>query len=72
MNKKINKMIAKKEKTLRQKQEKALQALLKRIQRDRNEQLWQWQIDSEKLIQRNRNIMNDLIQKQQVETKKAL
>ena len=39
-------------------------ALLKRIQRDRNEQLKHRQKDSQKLIQRNRNILVDLLNKQ--------
>jgi len=75
----INKMegemqavIEKKEAMLRHKQQLALAALLKRIQRDRNEQLKHRQIDSQRLIQRNKNILNDLINKQNQETKRTL
>jgi len=42
--------IEKHEALLRQKQQQALSALLKRIQRDRNEQLKHRQIDSQRLI----------------------
>lgn len=62
----------KKESKLRHKQQLALAALLKRIQRDRNEQLKHRQIDSQRLIQRNKNILNDLINKQNQETKRTL
>jgi hypothetical protein len=41
----------------------ALAALLKRIQRDRNEQLKHRQIDSQRLIQRNKNLLLDLLNK---------
>jgi hypothetical protein len=50
----------------------ALAALLKRIQRDRNEQLKHRQQDSQRLIQRNKNILNDLLNKQTSETKRTL
>lgn len=62
----------KKEAKLKHKQQLALAALLKRIQRDRNEQLNHRQIDSQRLIQRNKNILNDLINKQHQETKRTL
>jgi hypothetical protein len=65
-------VIEKKEAKLRHKQQLALAALLKRIQRDRNEQLKHRQIDSQRLIQRNKNILNDLINKQNQETKRTL
>jgi hypothetical protein len=65
-------VIEKKESMLRHKQQLALAALLKRIQRDRNEQLKHRQIDSQRLIQRNKNILNDLINKQNQETKRTL
>ncbi len=42
--------IEKQEALLRQRQQQALSALLKRIQRDRNEQLKHRQIDSQRLI----------------------
>ena len=62
----INQMqavIEKKEAKLRHSQQLALAALLKRIQRDRNEQLKHRQQDSQRLIQRNKNILNDLLNK---------
>lgn len=42
-------------------------ALLKRIQRDRDEQLTQRQQDSRILIQRNKNMLVDVITRQQQE-----
>jgi len=65
-------IIEKKEAKLRNQQQLALAALLKRIQRDRNEQLKHRQQDSQRLIQRNKNILNDLLNKQNQETKKTL
>ncbi len=65
-------VIEKKEAKLRHSQQLALAALLKRIQRDRNEQLKHRQQDSQRLIQRNKNILNDLLNKQNNETKKTL
>ncbi len=56
-------VIDKKEAKLRHSQQLALAALLKRIQRDRNEQLKHRQQDSQRLIQRNKNILNDLLNK---------
>jgi hypothetical protein len=46
----LEEAIEKQEALLRQKQQQALSALLKRIQRDRNEQLKHRQIDSQRLI----------------------
>lgn len=68
----MQEVIEKKEAKLKHKQQLALAALLKRIQRDRNEQLKHRQIDSQRLIQRNKNILNDLINKQNQETKRTL
>ena len=65
-------IIEKKEAKLRHTQQLALAALLKRIQRDRNEQLKHRQQDSQRLIQRNKIILNDTLTKQNVETKKTL
>ncbi|CDW89445.1 ca2+-binding protein (ef-hand superfamily) [Stylonychia lemnae] len=65
-------IVEKKESKLRHTQQLALAALLKRIQRDRNEQLKHRQQDSQRLIQRNKNILNDLLNKQNSETKKTL
>ena len=72
MRKNLRNILLNKEKKLKEDQEKALTALLKRIQRDRNEQLRQRQEDSQKLIKRNRNLMTNLLNKQNIETKKVL
>lgn len=56
-------VIEKREAKLRHSQQLALAALLKRIQRDRNEQLKHRQQDSQRLIQRNKIILNDTLQK---------
>jgi hypothetical protein len=50
---------------LKKQQVAVLNALLKRIQRDRNQQLRQRQRDSQTLIIKNRNIRNDLNHKHQ-------
>ena len=65
-------VLQKKEAKLRHTQQLTLAALLKRIQRDRNEQLKHRQQDSQRLIQRNKNILNDLLNKQTAETKRTL
>ena len=65
-------VIENKEKKLRQQQQMALSALLKRIERDRNEQIKHREVDSSRLIMRNRNIVNGLIIKQNTEAKKTL
>ncbi|CDW77949.1 ca2+-binding protein (ef-hand superfamily) [Stylonychia lemnae] len=57
---------------LKGKQQAALNSLLKRIQRDRDEQLKHRTLDSQRLIQRNRNILQDIIMRQQLEAKKTL
>jgi len=56
---------------LRAQQQKALQALLKRIQRDRGEQIRHRQVDSQRLIQRNKNLKADLGKKQHLEFQRA-
>lgn len=63
--------LAKQEERLRGKQQMALAALLKRIQRDRNEQLKHRQMDSQRLIQRNKNLLLDLLNKQNTETRRT-
>lgn len=68
----VKKIIEAKEKKLRQQQQMALAALLKRIQRDRNEQNKHREMDSNRLTMRNRNIVNSLIIKQNAEAKKNL
>ena len=45
---------------------------MKRIQRDRDEQLKQRMADSQKLTQRNKNVLLDLVSKQYQEQKKTL
>jgi len=57
---------------LKKQQISVLNALLKRIQRDRNQQLRQRQRDSQTLIIKNRNIRNDLTHKHQEEVKRAV
>jgi len=59
------------ESRLRLQQQKALQALLKRIQRDRGEQIRHRQTDSQRLIQRNKNLKADLAKKQHLEFSRA-
>merc|ERR1719271_579348 len=54
-----------------ERQERALAALLKRIQRDRGEQIRQRQADSQRLIQRNKNLKTDLKKKQHLEFQRA-
>lgn len=63
--------LVKQEERLRAKQQMALAALLKRIQRDRNEQLKHRQMDSQRLIQRNKNLLLDLLNKQNTETRRT-
>lgn len=67
----INDTLIKQEERLRAKQQMALAALLKRIQRDRNEQLKHRQMDSQRLIQRNKNLLLDLLNKQNTETRRT-
>jgi len=69
---KFTDIIEKKEEQLRKQQQLSLSALLKRIQRDRSEQLQHRKLDSTRLAQRNKNILNDLLNKQVAETKKTL
>ena len=68
----IEQIAEKKEAKLRHQQQLALAALLKRIQRDRSEQLKHRQMDSQRLMQRNKNQLNDLLLKQSNETKRVL
>lgn len=59
------------EERLGMQQQKALAALLKRIQRDRGEQIRHRQTDSQRLIQRNKNLKVDLSKKQHLELQRA-
>jgi len=63
--------LQRKEAKLRGSQQKALSALLKRIQRDRAEQIRHRQADSQRLIQRNKNLKMDLGKKQHAEFQRA-
>lgn len=56
---------------MKNKQEIALFALLKRIQRDRNEQLLHRKIDSKRIIQRSKNLIQHLQKKQSLESRKT-
>ena len=68
----VQQIVEKNERKLRKQQQQALAALLKRIQRDRNEQLKHRQMDSERLIQRNKNVKNDIVLKHSGEAKKTI
>lgn len=57
---------------LQKHQEISLLAHLKRIEKDRNEQIKQRQNDSEKMLIKLKNIQNDLVQKQSVEIRQTL
>jgi hypothetical protein len=48
-----------------------LQTLLRRIQRDREEQVKHRQKDSTRLIQRNKNLLNDILEKQATEQRRT-
>lgn len=71
MEEELEDIILKHEEKLRRKQQLALSALLKRIQRDRNEQLKHRQMDSQRLIQRNKNLLLDLLKKQNMEIRRT-
>merc|ERR1740123_1535545 len=66
-----NDSVRRAEERLQQQQQKALAALLKRIQRDRGEQIRHRQVDSQRLIQRNKNLKVDLSKKQHLEFQRA-
>lgn len=67
----IQKLVAKEEVKLKIKHEIALTALMKRIQRDRNEQLLHRQVDSKRMIQRSKNLMQHIQKKHEMEMKKT-
>jgi len=67
----VNESVRRQEQRLRQQQSKALAALLRRIQRDRGEQIRHRQMDSQRLIQRNKNLKVDLAKKQHLEFQRA-
>lgn len=68
----ISERIKKRKEVLQKHQQLALLAHLKRIEQDRNEQLKQRQVDSEKMLIKLKNIQNDLVQKQSVEIRQTL
>lgn len=68
----IQKVVSKKEKQLKKEQAIALEALLKRIERDRNEQIQHREQDSQRLLLRNKNIRNDVISRQNLDAKKTI
>lgn len=47
-------------------------AHLKRIEKDRNEQMKQRQVDSQKMLIKLKNIQNDIVSKQSVEIRDTL
>ena len=47
-------------------------AHLKRLEKDRNDQVKKRQLDSEKMFIKLRNIQNDIVQKKSVEIKETL
>lgn len=59
------------ENKLKNKQNAVLQTLQKRIQRDRDEQLAHRKTDSQTLIQRNKNVLIDIIERHQIESKRT-
>ena len=63
--------LTKEETILRQRQQNQLQTLLRRIQRDREEQVKHRQKDSMRLIQRNKNLLNDILEKQATEQRRT-
>lgn len=68
----IAERIKKRKEVLQKHQEISLLAHLKRIEKDRNEQMRQRQDDSEKMLIKLKNIQNDLVQKQSVEIRMTL
>merc|ERR1712006_49433 len=65
-------LFARKEAQFRQQQQAELQALLKRIDARRKEHIKQRNLDSKRLLQRNRNVQAVLESKQSVEAVKTV
>ena len=63
------KIFARKEAQLRKQQQSELQALLKRVEGRRREHIKQRNLDSKRLLQRNRNVQAVLEAKQSMEAK---
>jgi hypothetical protein len=55
-----------------QRQEKDLQVLLTRITNDKNEQLRHRRVDSERMLQRDKNMMHDLLNKHKTEQRRTI
>ena len=60
----INLKVEKEQEKLYKLQQLQVQNLLKRIERDRNEQIKHREHDSKILLQRNKNVMADIIERQ--------
>ncbi len=71
MQEKMAVKLAKEEHTLRKKHQNQMQTLLRRVQRDREEQMKHRQADSNRLIQRNKNLLNDILEKQAIEKRRT-
>lgn len=61
----------KEEQKIKNKQAAGLMALQKRIQRDRDEQLHHRKLDSATLIQRNKNVLLDILKRHGIESKRT-
>ncbi|RHY33011.1 hypothetical protein DYB32_001992 [Aphanomyces invadans] len=72
MNESLQVIFTRKETKFRQQQQAEVQALLKRIDGRRKEHVKQRNLDSKRLLQRNRNVQAVLESKQSVETTKKL
>lgn len=68
----IAEIIEKKILALRRTQQRGLTVLLKRIQKDRNQQLKNREQDSSKLVLKNRNLITELLAKHSTEAKNAI
>jgi len=71
MNENLASTLMREMEKLRQKHQQSLQTLLKRIQRDREEQVKHRQLDSTRLIQRNKNLLQDILEKQSLEQRRT-
>jgi len=70
--KEITDIIDKKTAALRKQQQRSLTVLLKRIQKDRNQQLMNREQDSQKLILKNKNLRSELLSKHSIEARNAI
>jgi hypothetical protein len=67
----IQEELLKQERAIRKRQQMALGTLLKRIQRDREEQLKHRFEDAQRLMKRNANLLKDMLKKQSQEQRKT-